>query len=54
MIGAMVGRLVSPVIVGRATELETATSALDRAIDGAPVHLLVAGEAGVGKSRFAA
>jgi hypothetical protein len=54
MIGSMVGRLVSPVIVGRATELETASRALDGALRGAPVHLLVAGEAGVGKSRFVA
>ena len=45
MIGTMVGRLVSPVIVGRATELETASRALDAALGGAPVHLLVAGEA---------
>ncbi len=54
MIADMVGRLVSPVIIGRDPELEAAQHALDSALAGAPTHLLVAGEAGVGKSRFVA
>jgi DNA-binding NarL/FixJ family response regulator/tetratricopeptide (TPR) repeat protein len=54
MIAGMVGRLVSPVFIGRHRELEAATHALDGSLAGAPVHLLVAGEAGVGKSRYLA
>jgi DNA-binding CsgD family transcriptional regulator/tetratricopeptide (TPR) repeat protein len=45
-------RLVSPTLVGRATELAAVALALDSAAMGAPVHQLVAGEAGVGKSRL--
>ena len=52
MIAGMAGRLVSPVLVGRGAELQRATLALDSALAGSPTHLLVAGEAGVGKSRF--
>ncbi|HEX6869025.1 MAG TPA: AAA family ATPase, partial [Candidatus Limnocylindrales bacterium] len=47
-------RLVSPTIVGRETELAAMVRALDSALVGAPVHQLVAGEAGVGKSRLVA
>jgi DNA-binding CsgD family transcriptional regulator/tetratricopeptide (TPR) repeat protein len=54
MIADMPGRLVSPITVGRGAELAVATRALDAALDGRPVHLLVAGEAGVGKTRFVA
>jgi DNA-binding CsgD family transcriptional regulator len=54
MIGGMPGRLVSPVTVGRGAELGTATRGLEAARDGRPTHLLVAGEAGIGKSRFVA
>jgi DNA-binding CsgD family transcriptional regulator/tetratricopeptide (TPR) repeat protein len=45
-------RLVSPTLIGRASELATVARALDSAKIGAPVHQLVAGEAGVGKSRL--
>jgi len=54
MIAAMAGRLVSPITIGRRTELDAGLGALAAAADGAPSHLLVAGEAGVGKSRLAA
>ncbi len=53
MLAGMVGRVSSPVFVGRQVELDTAVDALDRAAAGQPVHLLLAGEAGVGKTRFA-
>ena len=52
MIADMPGRLVSPITIGREAELEAATRSLDAAVDGHPSHLLVAGEAGVGKSRY--
>ncbi len=52
MIEAMVGRLVSPVTIGRRAELEAGLAALDASIAGTPSHLLIAGEAGVGKSRL--
>src|SRR3954466_4884332 len=45
-------RLVSPTLVGRATELSAMARALDGALAGTPIHQLVAGEAGVGKSRL--
>ena len=49
---AMSRRLVSPTLVGRATELEAVARALDSAAAGTPIHQLIAGEAGVGKSRL--
>src|SRR3954470_17561910 len=49
---AMPRRLVSPTLVGRATELSAMARALDGALAGTPIHQLVAGEAGVGKSRL--
>src|SRR6186997_2515549 len=49
---AMSRRLVSPTLVGRATELDALDRALDSAAAGAPIHQLIAGEAGVGKSRL--
>jgi tetratricopeptide (TPR) repeat protein len=52
MIASMPGRLVSPITVGRAAELETAMGALDELLAGHPAHLLIAGEAGVGKTRL--
>lgn len=49
----MPGRSVSPVFVGRSTELELADSVLDRvAAGGGASHVLISGEAGVGKTRF--
>ena len=48
----MVDRAVSPTFVGRTAELQAARGALERAAAGTPSHVLVAGEAGVGKSRF--
>ena len=48
----MATRVSSPVVVGRDAELHTIESALDRAAGGEAVHLLVAGEAGVGKTRL--
>ena len=54
MIAGMAGRLVSPVTIGRRAELNSGVGALDAAIAWAPMHLLVAGEAGVGKTRLAA
>jgi DNA-binding CsgD family transcriptional regulator/tetratricopeptide (TPR) repeat protein len=47
-------RLVSPTLVGRATEVAAMGRALDGAVLGTPIHQLVAGEAGVGKSRLVA
>ena len=51
---AMSRRLVSPTLVGRETERAAMSRALDRAIAGTPTHQLIAGEAGVGKSRLVA
>ena len=48
----MPGRSVSPVFVGRSDELELAASVLDRVGVGGATHLLISGEAGVGKTRF--
>ena len=48
----MATRVSSPVVVGRDAELRTIESALDRVAGGETVHLLVAGEAGVGKTRL--
>ena len=48
----MPGRLVSPMLVGRASELDALVRALDASGAGHPVHQLIAGEAGVGKSRL--
>jgi DNA-binding CsgD family transcriptional regulator/tetratricopeptide (TPR) repeat protein len=48
----MAGRFLSPTLVGRAQELEALARALERAAAGEPVHQLIGGEAGVGKSRL--
>ena len=45
-------RLVSPVLVGRQDEMARFMAAYDRACAGEPTVVVVAGEAGVGKSRF--
>ena len=52
MLGDMAGRCSSPIFIGRQTESDVAAAALDRAEAGHVTHLLVAGEAGVGKTRF--
>ena len=45
-------RVSSPTFVGRRYELDRLTRALAAARDGQPAMVLVAGEAGVGKTRF--
>ncbi|MBC9711540.1 AAA family ATPase [Streptomyces sp. TRM66268-LWL] len=52
MLGAVETRSVSPVFVGRAGELTVLKEALARATAGEPQALLLAGEAGVGKTRL--
>ena len=52
MIGGMASRVSSPVFVGRRAELDQLDAAFDRASHGQPSLVLVAGEAGVGKSRL--
>ncbi|MGW4410657.1 ATP-binding protein [Nonomuraea sp. NPDC004702] len=47
-------RVVSPVFVGRGEELSALADALDRAVAEGPAVALVAGEAGIGKSRLLA
>ena len=50
----MAARVSSPRLVGRAEELARLAAALDRAAAGDPAAVLVAGEAGVGKTRLVA
>ncbi|MFE5190719.1 AAA family ATPase [Streptomyces sp. NPDC056628] len=52
MLGPVESRSVSPVFVGRTTELETLDDALARATTGEPQALVIGGEAGVGKTRL--
>ncbi|MFI8088651.1 AAA family ATPase [Streptomyces sp. NPDC086080] len=52
MLGSVETKSVSPVFVGRTTELDTLTNALARAAAGEPQAVLVGGEAGVGKTRL--
>ena len=47
-------RVASPVFVGRAAEVAALRAALDRARSGTAATVVVAGEAGVGKTRLAA
>ncbi|MGC0385609.1 ATP-binding protein [Streptomyces sp. SAI-129] len=47
-------RVVSPVFVGRSEELSKLAAALDAAVEQGPAVALVAGEAGIGKSRLLA
>ena len=53
MLAPMSGRLVSPTFVGRQEALAVAEETLRRIHAARPAHLLVAGEAGIGKTRFA-
>ncbi|MFP3987727.1 AAA family ATPase [Streptomyces sp. E11-3] len=52
MLGGVEIRSLSPVFVGRASELTALNDALVRAAAGEPQALLVGGEAGVGKTRL--
>ncbi|GCB45825.1 helix-turn-helix transcriptional regulator [Streptomyces sp. NL15-2K] len=52
MLGIVETRSVSPVFVGRTDELDALNDALARACAGEPQALLLAGEAGVGKTRL--
>lgn len=54
MLDLVAGRVSSPVVVGRASELATLVDVLDRAQAGATVAVLLGGEAGVGKTRTSA
>jgi DNA-binding CsgD family transcriptional regulator/tetratricopeptide (TPR) repeat protein len=49
---AMVGRVSSPSLVGRAEDLARLEASLEQAESGRPMTVLVAGEAGIGKSRL--
>jgi transcriptional regulator with AAA-type ATPase domain len=46
------GRAVSPIFIGRTEQLGRAAQVLDRAQSRESHHILIAGEAGVGKTRF--
>jgi len=54
IIEAMTGRRSAPTIIGRDHELEIVAGRLDATLEGSPTHLLVAGEAGIGKTRMVA
>jgi DNA-binding CsgD family transcriptional regulator len=54
MIGGVARRVSSPVLVGRAAEVARLNAALERAAAGRPAIVVVAGEAGVGKTRLVA
>jgi len=52
MLADVTSRIANPVFVGRTMELATLTAAFDAAVSGQPNTVIVAGEAGVGKSRL--
>ena len=54
MIGSMVSRPSSPTLIGRDRERDELRAALDAAAAGTTTNLLLAGEAGIGKSRLVA
>jgi DNA-binding CsgD family transcriptional regulator/tetratricopeptide (TPR) repeat protein len=54
MIDGVAQRVSSPVLVGRDAEVAQLRAALERAAAGRPATVLVAGEAGVGKTRLVA
>jgi predicted ATPase len=54
MIGGVARRVSSPVLVGRDAEAAQLRAALERAATGRPAIVMVAGEAGVGKTRLVA
>ena len=49
---ASVVRVSSPTFVGRREQLEHARDTLERAVSGRPTFVVVAGDAGAGKTRF--
>jgi len=54
MIGAMARKMTSPVLVGRTEVLEQLQAAMASARTGTPQHVVIGGEAGVGKTRLLA
>jgi DNA-binding NarL/FixJ family response regulator len=52
MIETMAGRVVSPILIGRTAEMATIERAIEASLAAHPVHLLISGEAGIGKSRL--
>ncbi len=54
MIDGMARRVSSPVLVDRDAEVAQLRAALQRAAAGQPATVVVAGEAGVGKTRLVA
>jgi len=50
--GSVAARVSSPTLIGRGHELDRVAAAIAAARDGHPAFILVAGEAGVGKTRF--
>jgi ATP/maltotriose-dependent transcriptional regulator MalT len=52
MIAAMAGRVTSPILVGREAELAAIDASLESAGAGRTHHVLITGEAGIGKSRL--
>jgi DNA-binding CsgD family transcriptional regulator/tetratricopeptide (TPR) repeat protein len=54
MIVAMARRMTSPVLVGRSDEVGRIRAAFEASADGTPRHIVIGGEAGVGKSRMLA
>ena len=52
IIEAMTGRRSAPTIIGRDRELDIVAGRLGAALEGSPTHLLVSGEAGIGKTRL--
>jgi DNA-binding NarL/FixJ family response regulator len=54
MIGAVARRVTSERFIGRQSELDSLERVLIEAAEGAPSHVLIGGEAGVGKSRLVA
>ena len=52
MIATMATRLVSPITIGRRTELDAALGVLDAAAERSVTHPPITGEAGVGKTRL--
>src|SRR3954471_4982041 len=52
IIDGMAVRVSSPILIGRASEVERLRAAFRRTIDGETTATLIAGEAGVGKTRL--